>query len=139
MKLKLTCFLILLASSFQSFALKKIELGTFYFNGVYGNIKENPDTYASIVTSFSCGHPVVMQGFQMNSGQVQKKFSANWVKVKTGPYEGFLQEKYLSDKKPECLQDKYPNFFRNFDFSITETFYWAQLNDLFIEGASKDK
>jgi hypothetical protein len=45
--------------------------------------------------------------------------------------------KYISRRKPECFQDRYPRFFDNVALELSDMYYWGKLFDQYVEGRSK--
>lgn len=99
-----------------------------YLNSTWGHVHQNSSRYSTSLTTVSCGHPIKI--FQVGD---------DWHKVQAGPYTGFIASNQLVDKKPTCLQDKYPRFFDDLKLEITEMYYWGKLYDHYIDGKSRLK
>jgi len=103
-----------------------------YFNHLFGHIHKNPSRYSQSLSTIECGHPIKVvknKGHEITSG--------NYIKVKVGPYNGYIDQIYLSNKKEKCFSDKYPKFFNALNLSISDMFYWGKLTDQYVQGQSK--
>lgn len=110
---------------------KKEVVGVFYFNKTYGHIHQSSSRYSSVLTNVSCGHPVRVHRLGNTD-----TFGSGWKLVSTGPYEGYVEQSFLSDKKVPCLQDKYPKFFEALNLDISDMYYWGRLQDQLARGES---
>ena len=99
-----------------------------YLATPWGHIHQNSSRYSTSLTTVSCGHPLKIY-------EVGKA----WHKVQAGPYTGYVRNEQLLDKKPTCLQDKYPKFFDDLKLEITEMYYWGKLYDHYIEDKTRLK
>lgn len=108
------------------------EVGTFYYRNMFGHIHQNASRYSVSLTTVSCGHPVTVI-----SSKNEEKKTDGWVMVKAGPYEGYLLENSLSEKRVDCFQDRYVKFFDNMDLPLTDMYYWGRFYDQLVEGKSK--
>ena len=98
-----------------------------YLNIPWGHVHQNPSRYSASLTTVSCGHPLKVLAL------------GEWDKVQAGPYTGHIHAQHLSEKRPTCLQDKYPRFFDDLKLEISEMYYWGKLYDHYIEGKSRLK
>jgi len=89
------------------------------------------------MTTVACGHPIKVYKIMRKGMPPAIVFNGGWNFVKVGPYDGYLQRKYLSSRRVPCFQDKYPKFFENFDLDLSELYYWGRLYDLYVNGKSK--
>lgn len=106
-----------------------------YLKTLFAHIHPNPSKYSSTMTTLSCGHPVkVLEG-----GTGKSTNSKGWIQVVVGPYKGFIQGHFLSEKKVGCFQDKYPKLFDSFNLELSELYHWGRLYDLYSIGKSKIK
>ena len=103
-----------------------------YFNQLFGHIHKNPSRYSQSLSTIECGHPV-----KVMKEKGSEFISGNYIKVKVGPYLGYIDQVYLSSKKEKCISDKYPKFFNALDLSLADMFYWGKLNDQYVQGESK--
>jgi len=130
MKKKLRVFLF---SMIVTSVCAKTEISRIvYFNQLFGHIHKNPSRYSQSLSTIECGHPVKIVKEKGN-----EVISGNYVKVKVGPYKGYLDHIYLSNKKEKCFSDKYPKFFNALNLTISDMFYWGKLNDQYVQGQSK--
>lgn len=118
---------LLILLSMPIFANEKV-LMVKYLNTPWGHVHQNPSRYSTSLTTLSCGHPIKV----LSTG-------SEWQKVQAGPYTGHIRSEQMSDKKPVCMQDKYPRFFDDLKLEITEMYYWGKLYDHYIEGKSRLK
>ena len=44
---------------------------------------------------------------------------------------------FLLDKKSECFDEEYSKFFDGLNLDINDLYFWARLNDQYIQGKSK--
>jgi hypothetical protein len=63
--------------------------------------------------------------------------SQEWAYVEVADYRGFILKQYLSEKKPECLQAKYPKFFDGINMDLSELYYWGRLYDHYLQGETR--
>lgn len=61
----------------------------------------------------------------------------SWVYVEVAEFRGFILKDYLSDKKPDCIQGKYPKFFDSLNLDLSELYYWGRLYDRYIQGETR--
>ncbi len=99
-----------------------------YLGIPWGHVHQNQSRYSSSLTTVSCGHPLKVI-----------EFNEHWHKVVAGPYTGYVQSKFIHEKKPSCPQDLYPRFFDDLKLEITEMYYWGKLYDQYIEDKSRLK
>lgn len=127
--------LILLLSSLLTFAEttstdEKI-VGIFYMVPLFGHVHQNSVRTSPSLTTIQCAHPVKV----MESSKVS--VSAEWAYVQVAEYRGFIMKQYLSDKKPECIQGKYPKFFDMLHMDLSELYYWGRLYDHYVQGETR--
>ena len=108
-------------------------VGVFYFSPMYGHIYQFPNIDSVSLTTLSCGHP--LRVYPMKDHQSKK--GLEWRRVKTVGLEGYVEAKYLLDKREQCFQDRYTKFFNALNFSVTEMYYLGRLSSLYIDGHSK--
>jgi hypothetical protein len=122
-----------------SAAPKKEILRVAYFNPIFGHVHRNPSRYSSSLTTISCGHPIKVLKLVPAKGRPVTVFNKVWHFVKVGPYEGYIDGKYLNEKKPNCFQDRYPKYFDALELDLTELYYWGRLYDQYVFGKSRVK
>lgn len=116
---------------------KKEILRVAYFQPTFGHVHRNPTRYSSSLTTISCGQPIKVYKLISKNGRPVTVFSKNWNYVKVGPYEGYIDQKYLTETKPDCFQDRYPKFFDSLGLDLTELYYWGRLYDQYVFGKSR--
>lgn len=127
--------LILLLSSIFSFAEtvstdEKI-VGVFYMKPLFGHVHQSSVRTSASLTTIQCAHPVKV----IESSKVS--VSNEWAYVEVADYRGFILKQYLSEKKPECLQGKYPKFFDSLNMDLSELYYWGRLYDHYVQGETR--
>ncbi len=127
--------LILLLSSLLSFAEtvstdEKI-VGVFYMKPLFGHVHQSSVRTSASLTTIQCAHPVKV----IESSKVS--VSSEWAYVEVADYRGFILKQYLSEKKPECLQGKYPKFFDSLNMDLSELYYWGRLYDHYVQGETR--
>ena len=127
--------LILLLSSILSFAEtvstdEKI-VGIFYMKPLFGHVHQSSVRTSASLTTIQCAHPVKV----IESSKVS--VSSEWAYVEVADYRGFILKQYLSEKKPECLQGKYPKFFDSLNMDLSELYYWGRLYDHYVQGETR--
>lgn len=108
------------------------EVGTFYYKNMFGHIHQNPSRYSISLTTVSCGHPIMVVVSKNDQNNAD-----GWLMVKAGPYEGYLPQNSLSEKRVDCFQDRYIKFFDNMDLQLSDMYYWGRFYDQVVEGKSK--
>jgi hypothetical protein len=118
------------------FDKKVVSIG--YFKEVYGHVHKNPFRYSLGLTTVSCGHPLkILKAKSNKKGVYREYFAKSWRYVKIGPYHGYIKDKFISRKRPICIQDKYPKFFEKINLEISDMYYWGKLYDQYLLGKSK--
>lgn len=116
---------------------KKEMINLSYFRPIFGHVHRNPSKYSSSLTTISCGHPIKVYKLTPKKGRSVTIFNKVWRYVKVGPYEGYIDKKYLVKSKPNCFQDRYPKFFDSLELDLTELYYWGRLYDQYVFGKSR--
>lgn len=128
-------FLILLLSSLLSFAettsTDEKVVGVFYMTPMFGHVHQSSVRTSASLTTIQCAHPVKV----IESSKVS--VSAEWAYVQVAEYRGFIMKQFLSEKKPECFQGKYPKFFDSFNMDLSELYYWGRLYDHYVQGETR--
>ncbi len=114
-----------------------VVLRVAYFNSLFGHIHRNPSKYSESLSTISCGYPVRVLKKKVGKKSYQEVFNKSFSYISVGPYKGYVDNMYLSGKKPNCFQDKYPRFFDHLELDLTEMFYWGKLYDQYEYGKSK--
>ena len=128
-------FLILLLFNLSSFAEttstdEKI-VGVFYMTPLFGHIHQSSVRTSASLTTVQCAHPVKV----IESSKVS--ISKEWAYVEVADYRGFVMKQYLSEKRPDCIQGKYPKFFDALNMDLSELYYWGRLYDHYIQGETR--
>ncbi len=128
-------FLILLMTSLFSFAEttstdEKI-VGVFYMTPLFGHVHQSSVRTSASLTTIQCAHPVKV----IESSKVS--VSKEWAYVEVADYRGFVMKQYLSEKRPDCIQGKYPKFFDALNMDLSELYYWGRLYDHYIQGETR--
>lgn len=128
-------FLILLLSSLLSFAettsTDEKVVGIFYMTPMFGHVHQSSVRTSASLTTIQCAHPVKV----IESSKVS--VSPEWSYVQVAEYRGFIMKQFLSEKKPECFQGKYPKFFDSFNMDLSELYYWGRLYDHYVQGETR--
>jgi hypothetical protein len=128
-------FLIILFSSIMAFAdtvsTDEKVVGVFYMKPLFGHVHQSSVRTSASLTTIQCAHPVKV----IESSKVS--VSKEWAYVQVAEYRGFVLKDYLSEKKPECLQGKYPKFFDSLNMDLSELYYWGRLYDHYVQGETR--
>ena len=118
--------------------MKKSLVGVRYYSQMMGNVHQNPSRYSQVLTTISCNHPVkVMKETSKDGKDFLLYGDDKWNLVSVGPYEGYVMTEFLLDKKSECFDEEYSKFFDGLNLDINDLYFWARLNDQYIQGKSK--
>jgi hypothetical protein len=106
-------------------------IGVFYFTPLFGHVHQNANKTSPSLTTIQCSHPVkVIESSKVSVGQ-------EWFYVQVADHRGFILKEFLSSKKTDCLQARYPKFFDHLNLDLQELYYWGRLYDHFIQGESR--
>jgi hypothetical protein len=106
-------------------------VGVFYMKPLFGHVHQTSVRTSPSLTTIQCAHPVKV----LESSKVS--VSAEWAYVQVADYRGFILKDYLSERKPDCFQGKYPKFFDTLNLDLQELYYWGRLYDQYIQGESR--
>ncbi len=106
-------------------------VGVFYMKPLFGHVHQTSVGTSPSLTTIQCAHPVKV----LESSKVS--VSAEWAYVQVADYRGFILKDYLSERKPDCFQGKYPKFFDTLNLDLQELYYWGRLYDQYIQGESR--
>ncbi len=109
------------------------ELGVLYFNRTFGHVHVKPENFSSSLTTLACAHPITV--LEAPKEHIQN----DWFFVKVGDVKGYIHHEFLSERRVDCLQDRFPKFFNALNLDLGELYYWGRLFDHFAEGESKAK
>ena len=127
--------LILLLTSLLSFAettsTDEKVVGVFYMKPLFGHVHQSSVRTSASLTTIQCAHPVKV----LESTKVS--VSPEWAYVQVADYRGFIMKQFLSEKKPDCFQGKYPKFFDTLNMDLSELYYWGRLYDHYVQGETR--
>ena len=127
--------LILLLTSLLSFAettsTDEKVVGIFYMKPLFGHVHQSSVRTSASLTTIQCSHPVKV----IESSKVS--VSPEWAYVQVADYRGFIMKQFLSEKKPECFQGKYPKFFDGLNMDLSELYFWGRLYDHYVQGETR--
>jgi hypothetical protein len=128
-------FLFFLLTSLLSFAettsTDEKVVGIFYMTPLFGHVHQSSVRTSASLTTIQCAHPVKV----IESSKVS--ISKEWAYVEVADYRGFVMKQYLSEKRPDCIQGKYPKFFDALNMDLSELYYWGRLYDHYIQGETR--
>lgn len=128
-------WLITVLFSFLAFAettsTDEKVVGVFYLKPLFAHVHQSAVRTSASLTTIQCAHPVKV----IASSKVQ--VSSDWAYVQVADYRGFILKSYLSEKRPECLQGKYPKFFDHVNLDLAELYYWGRLYDHYVMGETR--
>lgn len=101
-------------------------VGVYYLKNMFGHLHQTTNANSVSLTTLACGHPIKVLKTEKVQGET-------WFMAEVGAHKGYLQEDHLSQKRPECFQGTYPNFFNNLNLDLAQMYYWGRLYDQFIE------
>jgi hypothetical protein len=108
-------------------------VGRLYFQDFLGHVHKNPSKASSSLTTIQCAYSVkVIEDLEIRPPK-------GWVYVKVGDDRGYIIAKSLSEKRPECFQEKYPKFYLNLNLDLSEMYFWGRLSDQYLSQESKVK
>lgn len=106
-------------------------VGVFYFRPMFGHIHQSSAKTSASLTTIQCSHPVKV----IESSKVE--VGPEWAYVQVADHRGFILKHFLSEKRPDCFQGKYPKFFDALNLDLSELYYWGRLNDQYIQGETR--
>jgi hypothetical protein len=105
------------------------EVGRLYYSNFLGHVHKNPSKDSTSLTIIQCSHSVALLK--------SKVATEGWRYVRVGSERGYVQSRFLSSKRPSCLQEKYPKYYNSLNLTISEMYYWGRLYDQYLQGKSK--
>jgi hypothetical protein len=108
-----------------------VQAEVVYLKEFFGHIHKSQSRYSSSVSTISCGHPLKVVP--------NDKSIESWIAVESGGINGFIRESKVQKTRPICFQDDYPKFFNQFDFDVSEYYFWGRLYDQYIQTKTKAK
>lgn len=128
--MKFIFFILFLFFVTNIFGNEKV-LGRMYFTNFLGHVHKNMSKDSTSLTIVQCSHSVKVLDY--------KNLIPDWTYVQVGEDKGFVQSHFLTTKKPECFQGKYPRFYNEMNLDITQMYYWGKLYDHYFQGKTKVK
>ncbi len=125
-------FLVVSGVLSKSWANEKV-VGRLYFQKVMGLVHKNPSKGSSSLTTLQCGHAVKV----IVDSSI--RYPKGWTYVKVGDDRGYILNDYLTNKRPNCFQEKYPKFFNALNLDLTDMYYWGRLFDQYVIEESRIK
>lgn len=117
--LKKLIILILLVGNTHA----KNVVSRMYYTNILGHVHKNPSDYSSSLTTLQCAQSVKI--IEDKTLSIPK----GWLFVKVGDDKGYIREDFLSHKRPECFQQKHPEFFNALNLDLTDLYFWGRLYD----------
>lgn len=106
-------------------------VGLFYFKPMFGHVHQSSELKSASLTTIQCSFPVkVIESSKVSVGP-------EWSYVQVADHKGFILKSYLSEKRPECFQGKYPKFFDSLNLDLSELYYWGRLYDQYVQGETR--
>ena len=102
-------------------------VGLYYLRPMFAHVHQSSVRTSASLTTIQCSHPVkVIESSKVVVGN-------EWAYVQVADYRGFILKEYLSEKRPDCFQGKYPKFFDTLNLDLAELYYWGRLYDHYIQ------
>jgi hypothetical protein len=124
-------FFMSLAALAETTSTDEKVIGVFYFKPILGHVHESSSSSSASLTTIQCSHPVKV----VESSKVS--VSPEWTYVYVADFKGFVRKEFLSEKRPECFQGKYPKFFDSLNLDLSELYYWGRLYDRYIQAETR--
>lgn len=127
-------FLLLLLSMqalAETTATDERVVGVFYMKPLLGHVHQSAVRESASLTTIQCAHPVKV----IESSKVQ--VDPQWAYVEVADHRGFILKDYLSEKRPDCFQGRYPKFYDAMNLDLAELYYWGRLYDHYVQGHTR--
>lgn len=124
-------FLFSLSAFAETGATDERLVGVFYMKPLLGHVHQSAVKESASLTTIQCAHPVKVY----ESSKVQT--DPSWAYVEVADYRGFILKEYLSEKKPDCFQARYPKFYDALNLDLAELYYWGRLYDHYVQGHTR--
>ena len=131
MKIILLSLVLMATTRAETIATDEKIVGVFYMMPLFGHVHQSSTRTSASLTTIQCAHPVKV----IESSKVS--VSPEWSYVEVADYRGFILKDFLSEKKPECFQGKYPKFFDALHLDLAELYYWGRLYDQYVQGETR--
>jgi hypothetical protein len=106
-------------------------VGVFYLKPLLGHVHQSAVRESASLTTIQCAHPVKV----IESSKVST--DPKWAYVEVADHRGFILKEYLSEKRPDCLQGRYPKFYDAMNLDLAELYYWGRLYDHYVQGHTR--
>lgn len=128
-------FILLLLISVQAFAetaaTDERVVGVYYMKPLLGHVHQSAVRESASLTTIQCAHPVkVIESSKVSTDPL-------WSYVEVADHRGFILKEYLSEKRPDCFQGRYPKFYDSLNLDLAELYYWGRLYDHYIQGHTR--
>jgi hypothetical protein len=102
-----------------------------YFNKFLGVLHKKPSITSSSLTTIQCAHKIKLL---TSSKQIE-----NWSYVQVGEDKGFVENKKLSDFRPNCFQSQYQLYYNSLNLDVSDMYYFSRLDEQMVIEISKMK
>lgn len=123
-------FLISVARA-ETSATDERVVGVFYLTPLLAHVHQSAVRESPSLTTIQCAHPVKV----IESSKV--KTDPAWAYVEVGDRRGFILKDYISEKRPDCFQARYPKFYDAINLDLAELYYWGRLYDHYVQGHTR--
>jgi hypothetical protein len=106
-------------------------VGVFYMKPLLGHVHQSAARESASLTTIQCAHPVKV----LETSKVHT--DPKWAYVEVADHRGFILKEYLSEKRPDCFQGRYPKFYDSMNLDLAELYYWGRLYDHYIQGHTR--
>ncbi len=124
-------WIFILAATQLNFASANEVMGRRYFNEFLGHVHKNPSSDSTSLTIVQCQHSVKLLK--------KENVPEGWFFVQVGEDQGYVSSKFLSQKRPPCFQEKYPQFYNSLNLDLSEMYFWGKLSDHYLQGRTQAK
>ena len=130
--MKFILFLLLTVNAFaETTATDERVVGVYYMKPLLGHVHQSAVRESASLTTIQCAHPVKV----IESSKVST--DPSWSYVEVADHCGFILKEYLSEKRPDCFQGRYPKFYDSLNLDLAELYYWGRLYDHYIQGHTR--
>ena len=130
--MKFILFLLLTVNAFaETTATDERVVGVYYMKPLLGHVHQSAVRESASLTTIQCAHPVKV----IESSKVST--DPSWSYVEVADHRGFILKEYLSEKRPDCFQGRYPKFYDSLNLDLAELYYWGRLYDHYIQGHTR--
>ena len=94
-----------------------------YVSKQFIHLHKNSSVNSIVLVTLSCGQKVDV---------ISKE--NEWLKVKSGSFEGFVLERNFQNTQPRCFNNIHTKLYNKLDLNMREVYKLGRLEDLFIYG-----